>query len=57
MTVRSRVSIVMALVMIGLGLALLGRTIAAGGGEAGILLGVAFVAAGAGRLYLERRRS
>jgi hypothetical protein len=57
MTVRSRVSVVMALVMIGLGLALLGRTIAAGGGEAGILLGVAFVAAGAGRLYLERRRS
>jgi hypothetical protein len=42
MTGRSRVSVVMALVMIGLGLA---------------LLGVAFVAAGAGRLYLERRRS
>jgi hypothetical protein len=57
MTARSRISVVMAVVMIGLGLALLARTAAAGGGEAGVLLGVAFVAAGGGRLYLERRRS
>ncbi len=47
---------IMAFVMIGLGVAFLVRTAAAGGGQLGILLGVGFLAAGAGRLYLERRR-
>ena len=43
--------------MILIGIALLVRTIVAGGGAAavGVLLGVLFVAGGAGRLYLQRR--
>ena len=44
-------------VMLVLGIALIARTIAAGGGPAtvGIVLGVLFVLAGAGRLYLSLR--
>jgi hypothetical protein len=40
-----------------IGIALIGRTIAAGGGVAsiGVLLGVLFLAAGAGRLWLAAR--
>jgi hypothetical protein len=47
---------VLSLVMIAIGVALIVRTIVAGGGAAafGILIGVLFVAAGAGRLYLSR---
>jgi hypothetical protein len=45
----------LSLVMIGLGLALLARTIAVGGGQVGILVGVLFIGLGAGRLYLARR--
>ena len=43
--------------MIVIGIALVVRTIAAGGGAIaiGVLLGVLFVAAGAGRLYLQYR--
>jgi hypothetical protein len=39
-----------------LGVAMIARTLAQGGGQVGIVLGVLFVAAGAGRLYLQRRR-
>jgi hypothetical protein len=41
-----------------IGVAILVRTIAEGGGPAalGVILGVLFVAAGAGRLYLQRER-
>jgi hypothetical protein len=41
-----------------LGVAILVRTIAAGGGAlaTGVLLGLLFVLAGAGRLWAERRR-
>jgi hypothetical protein len=48
---------VMSILMIVIGLVLLARTITAGGGPAtvGVLLGVLFVAAGAGRLYLQSR--
>jgi hypothetical protein len=48
----------MSLVMIVIGVALIIRTISAGvGGLAvGVLLGVLFVCAGAGRLYLHGRR-
>ena len=53
---RSGISVVLAFVMMGLGIAFLVRTAAAGGGEVGILLGVGFLVAGAGRLYVERRR-
>jgi hypothetical protein len=44
--------------MVLLGLAMIARTIAAGGGAAatGIILGLLFVAAGAGRVWVERRR-
>lgn len=43
--------------LIVLGVAMLVRTVAAGGGPLalGILLGLLFVAAGAGRLYIARR--
>jgi hypothetical protein len=43
--------------MIVIGVAMIVRTLAAGGGAValGLLLGVLFVAAGAGRLYAERR--
>jgi hypothetical protein len=43
--------------MVVVGIALLVRTLAAGGGPVttGVLLGVLFIAAGAGRLYLQSR--
>jgi hypothetical protein len=42
--------------MIVIGVAIVVRTLSAGGGPAalGVLLGVLFVAAGAGRLYVQR---
>ena len=46
---------VFGVIAIGLGVALLVRTAAGGGGE-GYLFGGLFVALGAGRLYLLRRR-
>jgi hypothetical protein len=44
--------------MVVIGLALIARTLTAGGGAlaVGIIFGVLFVAAGASRLYLERKR-
>ena len=47
----------LSLVMLGLGVAILGLTLASGGGplSLGILLGLAFVAVGAGRLWLVSR--
>jgi hypothetical protein len=48
---------VLSTLMILIGVAMIVRTIAGGGGPValGLLLGVLFVAAGAGRLYAERR--
>jgi hypothetical protein len=48
---------VTSILMIVVGIALLARTLAAGGGPVatGVLLGLLFVAAGAGRLYLQSR--
>jgi hypothetical protein len=48
---------VMSILMILLGLAMLVRTFAAGGGPVatGVLLGVLFVAAGVGRIYVQSR--
>ena len=43
-------------VAIALGVALLAETVAVGGGSTGYLLGVLFVALGAGRIFLQRRR-
>ena len=49
---------VLSVAMIVIGVALVVRTIAAGGGAVaiGLLLGVLFIAAGAGRLYLQFRQ-
>ena len=44
------------LLSIALGIALIVRTAAAGGGSVGYLLGVLFLALGLGRIYLLRRR-
>ena len=49
------VVIVLALVFVGIGVALLGVTAAAGGGVVGFLLGAMFVALGVGRLTLLRK--
>ena len=48
---------VLSALMMVIGVAIIVRTVAAGGGPValGLLLGVLFVAAGAGRLYAERR--
>jgi hypothetical protein len=45
----------LSLVMVGLGVALLARTLAAGGGQVGILVGLLFIGLGAGRFYLSRK--
>ena len=49
---------VMSVVLVALGVAIIVRTVAAGGGPLafGLLIGVLFVAAGVLRLVLERRR-
>ena len=54
----SPVTLLLSGVMVILGVAIIVRTVAAGGGPAavGILFGVLFVAAGAGRIWAERRR-
>ena len=48
---------VLSIATIGIGIALVVRTVVAGGGAIaiGVLLGVLFIAAGAGRLYLQYR--
>jgi hypothetical protein len=54
----SPITVALSSLMVLLGMAMIVRTVAAGGGAAaaGIVLGVLFVAAGAGRLWVERRR-
>jgi hypothetical protein len=55
---RTAATQVLSAAMVLIGLAILARTVAAGGGALalGLLMGVLFVAAGAGRLWAERRR-
>lgn len=48
--------LVFSLLFVAIGFALLVRTAAAGGGVVGFVLGALFVALGAGRLTIERRR-
>jgi hypothetical protein len=55
MRANAAVATVLACVVMGLGVALLAVTLAEGGGQVGILLGVLFLIAGGGRLYLARR--
>jgi hypothetical protein len=54
----SPLTAVLSALMVVLGLAMIVQTIAGGGGPlaVGIVLGLLFVAAGAGRLWAERRR-
>jgi hypothetical protein len=54
----SPITLVLSGLMVVLGVAILVRTIAAGGGPlaTGIVFGLLFVAAGAGRIWVERRR-
>ena len=55
--VSGRLTRVLSALMVLIGMAIIVRTLAEGGGALalGLLLGVLFVAAGAGRLYAERR--
>lgn len=48
--------VLFSLVFVGIGVALLLRTAAEGGGAVGFLLGGLFIALGVGRLTLERKR-
>lgn len=54
---RSSITYVLAALTVGLGVALIVRTLTAGGGPiaTGTLLGIAFVLVGAGRFYLASR--
>jgi len=56
MTGYRNAAVALAVVTAALGVALIAATLAQGGGGLGILLGVLFVAAGGGRLYLARGR-
>jgi hypothetical protein len=57
--VSNRLTLVTSALLILIGVAMIARTVGAGGGVTalGILLGVLFVAAGAGRLWLQTRRA
>jgi hypothetical protein len=56
--IHSSATRTMSAVMVVIGIALIVRTLAAGGGPIaiGVILGVLFVLAGAGRLYMQSRR-
>ena len=51
-----RAVLVFGVLSIVLGIALLAETVSVGGGSVGYLLGVLFVALGAARIYILRRR-
>lgn len=55
--IRRSYTRLMSVILIVLGIVLVIRTVSAGGGPAaaGVLLGILFVLAGAGRLYLQYR--
>jgi hypothetical protein len=57
-TVHRSGTVVFSVLMVAIGLALIGQVLAAGASvlSARLLLGVLFLAAGVGRLYLERKR-
>jgi hypothetical protein len=54
--VYGRLSALLSLTLIGLGVAMVVVALVNGGGALGIILGPMFVAAGAGRLYVSRAR-
>jgi uncharacterized transporter YbjL len=49
-------SILLSFTVVALGVAMIAVTLAQGGGQLGVVLGVLFIAAGAGRLYVQRGR-
>lgn len=49
-------TLVFGLLAVGLGIAIVVRTVSAGGGSLGYVLGVLFAALGVGRIFLLRRR-
>jgi hypothetical protein len=51
-----RASIVLSSTIVALGVVMIAVTLANGGGQVGIVLGILFIGAGAGRLYLQRAR-
>lgn len=53
---RARSTVVLSVVMVLIGIAMISRTLAAGGGALaiGLVLGLLFIAAGCGRLYMLR---
>lgn len=57
-TAQQQTTRLLSLIMVVLGVAIIVRTIVAGGSpiSAGLVLGVLFVAAGAGRIYVARSR-
>ena len=55
MRASAKMALLLAYVVIGLGVALVAVTLAEGGGQVGILLGLLFLVAGCGRLYLAKR--
>jgi hypothetical protein len=58
-TVHRSGTVVLSVLMVAIGAALIAQTLGAGASvvSARLLLGVLFVAAGVGRLYLERKRA
>jgi hypothetical protein len=54
--IRGRATFTMSLLMVVIGIALIVRTLVEGGGglATGLILGILFVAAGLGRLYIQR---
>jgi hypothetical protein len=50
-----RLSAMLAATIVALGVVMIAVTLARGGGQTGLLLGALFVAAGAARLYVQRR--
>jgi hypothetical protein len=54
----SAVTVVLSLAMVALGVAMIAVTLSRGGGPAafGIVVGLLFIAAGGGRLWVQRRR-
>ena len=56
MTVYRWAVVIFSVVFVGIGVALLVRTAAEGGGVVGFVLGGLFIALGVGRLTIERRR-
>ena len=56
MTIYRWAVVLFSVLFVGIGVALLVRTAAEGGGVVGFILGGLFIALGVGRLTLERRR-